>query len=384
MEGYAWTMVRELVLVGGGHSHVQVLKSLAAEPIPGFRVTVVVDTPIAVYSGMVPGFVAGQYEMHDLQIDVQALADRAGARTVVALATSIDSARRHVVLADEAPLPFDVASVNIGSTVAGLDLPGIRRFALPTRPIGDLVHHIDTLITGLREETERDAFRIVVVGGGAGGVEMAFTLQERISNEFDGALTVQLVHSGVRLMQGYPPGLARRIHRHAERRGIQIEAERRVVGADEGAVRFETGDPIAFDALIWVVGAASHAFFRDSDLPTDARGFVRTRSSLQIQSDDALFAVGDCATLDEFPDTPKAGVYAVRQGPVLTRNLRAVAAGTDLESYRPQSDFLTLLNLGDGTALGAKWRRTFEGRWVMWLKDRIDRNFMRRFQDSGT
>lgn len=377
-------MARELVLVGGGHSHVQVLESLAAEPIPGFRVTVVVDSPIAVYSGMVPGFVAGQYEIRDLEIDVQALADRAGARTVVARATSIDSTRRHIVLADEAPLPFDVASVNIGSTVAGLDLPGIRQFALPTRPIGDLVHRIETLITDLREETERDVFRIVVVGGGAGGVEMAFTLQARVSNEFDGALSVQLVHSGVRLMQGYPPGLAWRIHRHAARRGIQIEAERRVVGADEGAIRFEAGDPLAFDALIWVVGAASHSFFRDSCLPTDTRGFVRTRSSLQIEGDDALFAVGDCATLDEFPDTPKAGVYAVRQGPVLTRNLRAVAAGTDLESYRPQSDFLTLLNLGDGTALGVKWRRTFEGRWVMWLKDRIDRDFMRRFQDSGT
>jgi selenide,water dikinase len=95
-----------------------------------------------------------------------------------------------------------------------------------------------------------------------------------------------------------------------------------------------------------------------------------------------MFAVGDCATLDEFPDTPKAGVYAVRQGPILMRNLRAVAAGGGLESYRPQADFLTLLNLGDGSALGTKWGRTFEGRWVMWLKDRIDRRFMKRFQTS--
>jgi selenide,water dikinase len=111
---------------------------------------------------------------------------------------------------------------------------------------------------------------------------------------------------------------------------------------------------------------------------------VRTRSTLQVEGEDDLFAVGDCATLDEFPETPKAGVYAVRQGPVLMRNLRARAAGSALETYRPQSDFLTLLNLGDGIALGAKWGRSFEGRWVMWLKDRIDRSFMRRFQtDRG-
>ena len=181
-------------------------------------------------------------------------------------------------------------------------------------------------------------------------------------------------------MHDYPPALSRRIHRHAARRSIQIDAGRRVVGAEEGAVRFETGDRLPFDALIWVVGAASHPLFRVSGLPTDAGGFARTRPTLQIDGDDTLFAVGDCATLDEFPETPKAGVYAVRQGPVLTRNLRATAAGGALQSYRPQTDFLTLLNLGDGTALGAKWRRTFEGRWVMWLKDRIDRSFMRRFQ----
>ena len=373
-------MAQDLVLVGGGHSHVQVLESLAVEPIPGFRVTVVVDSPIAVYSGMVPGFVAGQYEPHDLEIDIPALADRAGAQTIVACAESIDRARRQIIAAGEPPIPFDVASINIGSTVAGLELPGIHQFALPTRPIGDLVHRIDALIASLRDPAAGTLFRVVVVGGGAGGVELAFTLQARLSRVFAGTTTVQLVHSGGRLMQGYPSGLARRIHRHAARRNIQIEANKRVVSADEGSVRFETGGLLPFDALIWVVGAASHPFFRDSSLPTDSRGFARIRSSLQIHGEDALFAVGDCATLDEFPETPKAGVYAVRQGPVLTRNLRAIAAGRALESYRPQADFLTLLNLGDGTALGVKWRRTFEGRWVMRLKDRIDRSFMRRFQ----
>ncbi len=375
-------MARDLVLVGSGHSHAQVLESLALEPIPGFRATVIVDSPIAIYSGMVPGFVAGQYRVDELEIDIPALAERAGARVVVARATRIDPSHRQIVVANETPVPFDLASANIGSTVAGLDLPGIRDFALPTRPIANLVHLLQQRITELEKGDDRSTYRVVVVGGGAGGVELAFTLQARLSRETDRPLLVQLVHSGKRLMTGYPSGLARRIYRNAARRGIRIEPERRVVGADEGIVRFQTGGPLAFDTLLWVVGAASYSLFRDSGLPTDSSGFVRTRSTLQVEGEDDLFAVGDCATLDEFPETPKAGVYAVRQGPVLMRNLRARAAGNALESYRPQSDFLTLLNLGDGNALGAKWGRSFEGRWVMWLKDRIDRSFMRRFQVS--
>ena len=375
-------MARDLVLIGGGHSHVQVLESLADEPIPGFQVTVVVDSPIAIYSGMVPGFVAGQYEFGDLEIDIPALAERAGAQVVVARALKIDPENRQIVVADHPPISFDLASANIGSTVAGLDLPGVREFALPTRPIAELVHRTDALINGLRDDTNRSTFRLVVVGGGAGGVELAFTLQARLSAENDRPAAVQLVHSGGRLMDGYPAGLARRIHRHAVARGIQIQPNRRVVGADAGTVRFETGDPLPFDALVWVVGAASHPLFRDSGLPIDPRGFARIGSTLQVEGESSLFAVGDCAHLIDFPQTPKAGVYAVRQGPVLTDNLRAMAAGRTLENYRPQTDFLTLLNLGDGSALGAKWGRSFEGRWVMRLKDRIDRAFMKRFQAS--
>ena len=123
-----------------------------------------------------------------------------------------------------------------------------------------------------------------------------------------------------------------------------------------------------------------HALARDSDLPAGERGFIQTEATLQVRGHDDLYAVGDCGTLIDHPDTPKAGVYAVRQGPVLTRNLRAILAGRPLERYRPQADFLTLLNLGDGTAVGTKRAFSFQGRWVMKLKDRIDRAFMRRFQ----
>ena len=153
-----------------------------------------------------------------------------------------------------------------------------------------------------------------------------------------------------------------------------------MTSAGQSEAVLEDGSRLPYDALVWVTGAVSHSVLEDSGLPTDARGFVLTRKTLQVEGHDDLLAVGDCGTLIDHPETPKAGVYAVRQGPYVADNLRRRLMGEPLRSYTPQHDFLTLLNLGDGSALGAKWRMSFEGRWVMRLKDRIDRAFMRKFQ----
>jgi selenide,water dikinase len=343
-------------------------------------VQVVVDRPIAVYSGMVPGYVAGQYQATELEIDVPRLCSWAGVDCTVGKVIRIDATARKIELADGNRLPYDLASVNIGSTVAGLDLPGIRQFAIPTRPISELIRRTDEILAKARDRVEESPFQVVVVGGGAGGVELAFTFQQRLENADCGAIETHLINSGPRILEGYPASLARRATRQAERRGIKIHCGRRVQSAGADRVTFDDGNSWPCDALLWVTGAVSHPLFRDSGLPTDERGFVEARSTLQVVGHDTLFGVGDCATLLDAPDTPKAGVYAVRQGPVLTHNLRAFLAGDALESYRPQSDFLTLLNLGDGTALGAKKGLSFQGRWVMRLKDWIDRRFMQRFQ----
>jgi len=326
---------------------------------------------------MVPGFVAGQYEAAELEIDVIPLARRAGAEVVLAAATGVDAEERLIQLAGRPPMRYDLASFDIGSTVIGLSLPGVREHALPTRPIARLVAQVDTLIERA-SAMDRQA-RIVVVGGGAGGVELAFTLEWRL-RQAGRAPAVLLLHSGERLLEGFPAGLAARAARHCAARGIEVRSSTRVASASAHSVELEGGGSEPCDFLVWVAGATSHGILRASGLPVDERGFVRTRTTLQVEGHDTLFGVGDCATLSDYPATPKAGVYAVRQGPYLTDNLLRVLAGEPLRRYRPQGDFLTLLNLGDGTALGAKWGRAFEGRWVMGLKDRIDRKFMRLFQ----
>jgi len=370
---------RQVVLVGGGHAHIQVLEALVAEPLADARVTLVVDVPIAVYSGMVPGVVAGQYEATDVQLDPVALAHQSGVGVTIGRVTGVDPEARTITLVTGEVVSYDLASFDIGSTVAGLDIPGVREYALPTRPIGRFVDRFAAFLDAQRDRAAGTPLRVVVVGGGAGGVELAFTLDHRLKSDTACDVSTVLVDGGPRILAGYADSLRRRVVRRAAQRRMTIRTGTRIRRVDQAAVEAVTGELIPYDVLVWVTGAVSQTLFKESRLPVDERGFVRVRSTLQFEQDDALFGVGDCATLIEYPRTPKAGVYAVRQGPVVTRNLRAALAGRPLERYRPQTDFLTLLNLGGGVAVGAKWGVSFEGRWVMRLKDRIDRRFMRRF-----
>jgi len=370
----------DLVLVGGGHAHIQVLKRWAMAPVPGARLTLVVDRPIAVYSGMVPGFVAGQYSREDLEIDVRPLALRAGARCIVSPATGLDPDARRLLLADRPPITYDTVSFDVGSTVAGLEIPGSREHAIPTRPIGEFVRRVDEVLAGVRG---RKAFRVVVVGAGAGGVEVAFTLAARLRSEPGRRVDVLLLEGGSRVLPGYAASAARRVEAAAAARAVTIRCDAAVARVETDAVHLAGGERIATDATVWVAGAAALPIFAGSGIETDARGFARIRPTLQCRGHDDVFAVGDCAAWTAGPALAKAGVYAVRQGPVLAHNLTARARGGRLRAYRPQRDFLSLLNLGDGRAIGTKWGVAAEGRALFALKDWIDRRFVRRFQVLG-
>jgi len=371
----------DLVLVGGGHAHIQVLKGWAMAPVPGARLTLVVDRPIAVYSGMVPGFVAGQYSREDLEIDVRPLALRAGARCIVSTATGLDPDARRLRLDGRPPIVYDTVSFDIGSTVAGLDIPGVREHAIATRPIGGFVRRVDEVLAAARG---RETFRVVVVGAGAAGVELAFALTARLRREPGRRVEVLLLESGPRVLPGYAAGAARRVEAAAAARAVTIRCGATVARVDANAVHLAGGERIAAHATVWVAGAAALPIFAGSGVDTDERGFARIRPTLQCVGRDDVFAVGDCAAWAAEPPLAKAGVYAVRQGPVLSRNLMARASGTGrLRAYRPQRDFLSLLNLGDGRAIATKWGWSAEGRSIFALKDWIDRRFVRHFQVLG-
>jgi selenide,water dikinase len=366
-----------VLLIGAGHAHVEVLRQASLRAPPSAAWTLAVDCNPAIYSGMLPGLVAGQYRAEELAIDAVALARRAGAEVVLEAVRRVDAERRRAVTTSGRELAYDFASLDVGSDLVGIDLPGVREHALPVRPIQRLVAGLDELIARARAASGPEPFRLLVVGAGAGGVELAFCFQARLRAETSRGAEVTMVDRAEEILPGAAASLVQRVVHASRRRGIRFELGAQVEALDNGAARLAGGRRLAADAVVWSPGPAAHPFLRESGLPVDERGFVRVRPTLQVEGSGRLFAVGDCASL---AGMQKAGVYAVRGGPVLAGNLRRLARGQPLRVYRPQREFLSLLNLGDGTAIGA-WRGTgFEGRWVMRLKDRIDRRFVERYR----
>jgi selenide,water dikinase len=298
---------------------------------------------------------------------------------LLARATGIDPQRRRIELEGRPALAYDVASLDVGSSVRGLELPGVAEHALPTRPIGDFVGRVEARLRREAGAAGAPPLRVAVVGAGAAGVELAFALHARLGAGGRVA-SVTLLGDGPRILADQPPRVSRRVQRAAVRRGIGVRSGVRVTSVEKDAVHLEGGERLACDWVVWATGAAAHAWLAAAPLPHDAAGFVRVESTLQVAGHPDLFAVGDCAALAGRPWLRKAGVYAVRQGPVLDANLRARLRGSGLRVHRPQRGFLALLNLGGREALGAKWGAVVEGRWVWRWKDRIDRRFVRRFQ----
>lgn len=372
MRAESTTPPTEIVLVGGGHSHVQVLRAALMQPFAGARVTVIVDQPVAVYSGMVPGVIAGQYRPWEVEIDVRPLARRAGARIIVARATRVDPDAKLVHLEGRPPVPFDLCSVNVGSRVAGLNTPGVREHAIATRPIAALVTRWEAELDQLSGQV-----RVVVVGAGAGGIELAFCARERLlAAGCTPEVTVLTSASAILDRRGARAQTA--VRAAAKTRDIAMRVGVRVLAVHADRVATDSGD-VPADVVFWVTGAVAPPLLAESGFEVDERGFAWVDGPLRLRGSE-VFAVGDCAIPEVWPEIPKAGVYAVRQGPVLIENLRRSLRGTPLQDYRPQADFLTLLNLGDGTAIGTKWGAAFEGAWAFAWKDRIDRVFMHKFQ----
>lgn len=350
------------------------------QPPEGVSLTLIVDQPLATYSGMVPALVAGEVQRHELEIDVRPLARRAGAQVIVSALTRVDADARLLHVADgRPPIPYDLASLDIGATVAGTDLPGVVDHAVPTRPIGRFIDRLDGALQGW---TPGQTVRAVVVGGGAGGVELAACLITRLT-ALGVVPQITLVSSDPQPLPGQSDGVRSAVADALTGRGVTLLGGARVASVSAAAVTLEDGRTLPAELVVWVAGAAALPVARASGLPVDEAGFVQIRDTLQVQGHDRLFAVGDCARMVDAPWVPRAGVYAVRMGPVLADNLERALAGSKLATYTPQRDFLSMLNLGDGTALVAKWGRAAQGSWVWRWKDRIDRAFMARFVVLG-
>lgn len=371
-----------LVLLGGGHSHVEVIRRLARHPLRGVQVTLVSPDRHAIYSGMLPGWVAGHYELWQCSIDLDTLCQAAGVRFYRTTAIHIDSGAHRVQCSDGTLLDYDLLSLNIGSTPDWETIPGALEHSVPVKPLARFVPAWDALMRSMQHRNRRAV--IAVIGAGAGGVELALAMQFRLGKVLCGTAgpVLHLLTDQPRILSGHAPGAARRFDRILRARGIAVHTESRVVSIDSGTLHRHRGDPLYFDHAVLATTAAAPKWLSSAGLRSDPRGFVLVNASLQSLSHPDVFAAGDVASIAG-ATVPKSGVYAVREGPPLAENLRRALAARPLVSYIPQSDSLALISTGDRCAVASWHGLSFSGAWVWRWKAGIDRRFVARYRGAA-
>ena len=387
MSGPPAPVATDIVLVGGGHSHVAVLKRFGMRPAAGIRLTLISRDLLTPYSGMLPGLVAGHYLPEQAYIDLRKLSRFANARVIHAPATRLDLDRRQVFAAGRPPIGFDLLSLDIGSQPTLRDIDGAKEHTLGVKPV--------KVFRERWAEAERDCLgrggrlRVSVIGGGAGGTELALSLRYRLRTLLERAgapdgVEIILLAETREVVESHAPAVRRRMARLLAERGVRLLSGHRVVAVRADGVDAVSGDgervTVACDLAIAVTHAGAPDWLGNSGLDLDDAGFVRVKETLQSTGDPFVFAAGDVASFDA-RRLPKSGVYAVRQGPVLAENLARLAAGRTLRPYRPQPLTLALISSGDRNAVASYGRLAIEGRWVWRLKDRIDRRWMRKYQE---
>ena len=371
----------EIVLLGAGHTNAHLLRMWRMQPLPDARLTCVSNFSVATYSGMLPGVLAGMYEPDAMQIDLVRLCAAADVRLISANVTQIDAAGQQLYFADRPPVPYDALSVGIGSVPDQSEVEASTDTLLPIKPMQTFLERLAARLRVIAESRGTAPIRVAIVGGGAGGVEISLCLKSFLaSTNWAADHEITLVDANTRLARGTRDKTATILESELRRRDIAIHLGKKVIRVAEGHVQFQDGSQLDVDVAIWATGAVAPPLLNSCELPKDERGFLLTRSTLQSTANDAVFAVGDSGTIDG-SRMPKAGVYAVRQGPILWNNIDKFLRGASLEEYRPQHGFLKLLNLGDGRALAEYRGTTWRGQWCWRLKDRIDRRFIAMYQD---
>ena len=407
----ATPIVKDLVLAGGGHSHVIVLKRFGMKPMPGVRITLIcrdVETP---YSGMLPGHVAGHYTHDEIHIDLGPLARFADARFYHDEVVGLDPVERKVICRNRPPVPYDVLSIDIGSAPLTHDVPGAFGTVVPVKPISNFVDRWNALVA--RVLATEQPVRIGVVGAGAGGVEMLLAMRHglrtrlRESGGNPDRLSFELFTSGSEVLPRKPPRVRVAFARVLAERGVRVHLDARIDRVTPGALHVagltggveSAGDGTAgageypcvlhtaegavheLDEVLWVTQAGAQTWPDASGLATDGSGFVAVHPTLESTSHPGVFAAGDCAAVLKHP-REKAGVFAVRQGPALEENLRRALRGRALKPFTPQRRYLSLISTGDRRAVATRGGAlALEGGWVWRWKDWIDRRFMRKFAE---
>ncbi|HIK43557.1 MAG TPA: selenide, water dikinase SelD [Leptolyngbyaceae cyanobacterium M65_K2018_010] len=381
----------DVVLVGGGHTHALVLRRFGMLRLPGIQLTLITDVVDTPYSGMLPSHIAGRYGFDESHIDLRPLTRFAQCRLLRDRVIGLDLDQQRVLCAHHPPVAFDLLSIDTGSTPATATVPGAADYVIPAKPVSQLLQGWNQLL----EEVDRFPPRpltLAVVGGGVGGVELTLSMQERLCQRLHARgqpgeqAQFHLFHRGAELAPGRNSWTRRRLQHICRSRGIHLHLGEPVEAITQDRttgsllIHGGAGVPVRCDRIFWVTSAAAPPWLQGSGLSLDAQGFIQVGDTLQTLSHPQVFAAGDVATMVNHP-RPKAGVFAVRQGPPLFENLLRRLQGRPLKPFRPQREFLNLIDVGYGKTIAAWGPLAFESPLCRRWKDHIDRKFMALFTD---
>jgi selenide,water dikinase len=386
----------DLVFIGGGHAHSLVLRMLAMKPIDKVRLTLITDSLLTPYSGMLPGYIAGHYSKEETHLDLNKLCRAAHVRLIHGRVSGIDLENKTIQLDNQASIGYDKVSINTGST-PNVNVAGAREFGVGVKPISQLTATWQKLLAQKTEHntehsaehnaensaeksTKHNIAHWAVIGGGAAGIEMVLAIAYRFKQTKD-TLKLSLVQSGDTLLSSYHKNVQKQVAIALKQYGIALVTGFRVSRVTENTIESDTGGTLSIDQSIWCTPATAPTWPTLAGLDTDKNGFIAVNEFLQSTSHNDVFACGDVATMVKSP-RPKAGVYAVRSAPFLTKNLRAIFSQQTMQAVSLQTDFLSLISLGGKSAVGQRGRLSLKGEWVWRWKDHIDQKFMALFSKN--
>ena len=374
-------MPSKLVLIGDGHSHSVTLsrwleRSLTLPDRPIADITLITPNAETIYSGAVPAYLAGWSNRAACSVNVAGLAASLGIKVILDEAIGLDLAQQCVVSRNHGPIAFDVLSLDIGSTPQIPAMPSQR--IIPMKPMGILLDLLEPYF----ELGPSEPLSIAIVGGGLGGVEVALSLKERLGTQ----LNLSLICRSQTIAPTQSKRMQEVLNYELESRSIRVHLNTTVNAVQENAnsvnLILKSGEchsDLKCDVSLWATQATSVPWIRDSGLMTDDRGFVLVDRTLRSVSHSNVFASGDIATLQNKPQ-PKAGVFAVRQGPIVARNLQQTLANRSLQVFNPQSRYLSLVSLGDRRAVASYGEFAMITKilqpWLWYLKKTIDDGFV--------
>ena len=368
-------LTRDLVLIGGGHTHALVARMWGMKPLPGTRVTIVNPGPTAPYSGMLPGHIAGHYSREELDIDLVRLARFAGARLILGAATAIDPVNKRIHVEGRGEIGYDVASIDVGIHAEMPEIPGFADHATGAKPLDQYAARWRAFLG--RAADGEEVPDVAVIGGGVAGMELALAMSHALWRDV-GQARVSVIEAGETIVS-HNPAAAKLLVEAAQKAGITLYLNAQVAEIGPDTVTLSDGRQIASRFTVGAAGAYAHGWLQQSALPLTDDGFVKVGADLRVEGYDDLFASGDCAHMSHAP-RPKAGVFAVRAAPVLQKNLVAALSGGAMTPFRPQKDYLKLISLGEKRALAEKWGRTVSGPGLWRWKNQIDQKFMEKFR----